>query len=274
MNPNAKPRTKKWLLLLIPIIAMTACSGGGSVTPPAEPTVTPPSLPSSSPANTAPPANVSTPDQPRLTYDLPAPNTDGTVSVEKTLAGRRSQRQYSDEPITLEQLSQILWAAYGISYPAPATPNTAAPNTASLRTAPSAGALYPLEIYAVAGNVVGIEPGVYRYIAEEHKIEMTVEGDVRRQLCDAALGQAMVRQAPALLVYSGVFERTAARYGERANRYVYIELGHSAQNVYLQTEALGLGTCAIGAFADEDVRRILNLPADEQPLYIMPIGYY
>ena len=164
--------------------------------------------------------------------------------------------------MSAEQLSQILWAAGGIT-----SPN-------GLRTAPSADATYPLEIYAVVGNVEGIEPGVYRYITDGHKIIRVADGDVRAELSAAALNQRMVAEAPMSVFYSAVFERTTGRYGERGFNYVYIEVGHSAQNVYLQAVSLGLGTCAIGAFLDVRVREILNLPADEEPLYLMPVGHY
>jgi SagB-type dehydrogenase family enzyme len=184
------------------------------------------------------------------------------MSVESALTNRRSQRSFQDKELPAEHLSQILWAAYGITSPR------------GLRTAPSAGALYPLEIYAIIGDVQGIEPGVYRYVADGHKIVRVVDGDVRGELAGAALNQRMVADAPMSVFFSAVFERTTGRYGERGEKYVYIEVGHSAQNVYLQAEALGLGTCAVGAFTDSRVREILNLPADEEPLYLMPVGYY
>jgi len=208
-------------------------------------------------------------DGPQLTYILPAPRTDGTVSVETALANRRSQRNFQDRAISAEQLSQILWAAYGITLPS-ARPQL----RGGFRTTPSAGALFPLEVFAIVGNVEGIEPGVYRYIPDGHKIVRIVDRDVRNELMIAALGQRMVGAAPVSVFYSAVFSRSTGRYGERGIRYVYIELGHSAQNVYLQAEALGLGTVAVGAFIDTRVSQILGLPANETPLYIMPIGYF
>jgi len=197
-----------------------------------------------------------------LAYALPAPKTDGNMSVEKALSNRRSHRNFQNKAISANQLSQILWAAYGNTSPS------------GLRTAPSAGALYPLEIYAVVGNVEGIKPGVYKYISKEHKIVRTIDKDVRVELCDATAGQRMVRSAPASVVYSAVFNRTTGRYGDRGRGYVHMEIGHSSQNVYLQAEALQLGTCAVGAFVDSRVSQVLKLPANEEPLYIMPIGYY
>lgn len=195
------------------------------------------------------------------TYRLPSPQTDGEMSVELAIENRRSRRHFRDEPLTIYQLSQILWAAYGVTSPC------------GLRSSPSAGALYPLEVYAVVGNVEGLSPGVYRYIPHGHRIVRVIDGDIRVALSDAALGQRMVRDAPMSVFYSAVFERSTVRYGERGVNYVFIEVGHSAQNVYLQAESLGLGTCAIGAFIDDDVRRLLNLPADEVPVYLMPVGY-
>ena len=203
-------------------------------------------------------------------YILPPYITDGDISVENALASRRSRRNFQNKAISLEQLSQILWAAYGVTLPVPNAPNL----RGGLRTTPSAGALYPLEIYVVIGNVEGIEPGVFRYLSESHTLLRIMDGDIRGELSAAALGQRMVREAPVSVFYSAVFSRMTGRYGERGIRYAYIELGHSAQNIYLQAEALGLGTVAIGAFNDSRVRQILNLPEDEEPLYIMPIGYF
>ena len=206
---------------------------------------------------------------PQLTYLLPSPKTDGDVSVEKALMNRRSHRHFQNKAISANQLSQILWAAYGITLPRPGHRDL----RGGLRTTPSAGATFPLEIYAIIGNVEGIEPGVYRYISEEHKIVRTIDRDVRSELTEAALRQGMVRDAPASVFFSAVFSRATGRYGERGRRYVYMEIGHSAQNVYLQAEALGLGTCAIGAFSDSRVSQLLQLPSNEEPLYLMPIGY-
>ena len=131
-----------------------------------------------------------------------------------------------------------------------------------------------LEICVAVGNVTGIEPGVYKYVSQEHKIVRVIDEDIREELSAAALGQDMVRDAPLTVVYSAVFSRITKIYGERGReRYVFIELGHSAQNIYLQAEALRLGTCAIGAFTDSRVSELLQLPAEEEPLYLMPIGY-
>ena len=205
-----------------------------------------------------------------MAYILPSPKTAGELSVEEALAKRRSHRHFQNKALSAEQLSQVLWAAYGITKPIPHRPLL----QGGLRTAPSAGALYPLEIYAVAGNVTGIEAGVYKYVSQEHTILRTIDKDIRKELCAAALDQSMARDAPVTVVYCAVFSRITGRYGERGReRYVFMEIGHSAQNIHLQAEALHLGTCAIGAFKDSSVSELLQLPAEEKPLYIMPIGY-
>lgn len=192
---------------------------------------------------------------------LPAPRTDSDVSLEQTLLNRRSVRDYRGEPLNLSQVSQLLWAAQGITQAG-----------TGFRTAPSAGATYPLETYLVVGDVVGLSPGVYRYEPGNHTLARTVTGDIRRELATAALGQGSVRGGAVAIVFTAVYHRTTQRYGERGIRYVHMEAGHAAQNVYLQAVALDLGTVTIGAFSDEQVSQLLNLPADEKPLYIMPVG--
>ncbi|MEW6045077.1 MAG: SagB/ThcOx family dehydrogenase [Bacillota bacterium] len=181
------------------------------------------------------------------------------MSLETVLARRRSVREFRDEAIPVEALSQLLWAAYGVVDP-----------SEGRHTVPSAGATFPLEIVAVAGKVTGIPAGSYRYRPASHALEPLRSGDIRAQLARAALAQEFVAAASATLVVAAVPERTTERYGRRGVRYVFMEAGHACQNVYLQAEALGLGTVAVGAFDDEAVRRILGIP--EEPLYILPIG--
>ena len=208
--------------------------------------------------------------EPRAFIDLPAPRHDGDCSVERALSERRSVRKFGEGPLTLEQVSQLLWSAYGVTQ---AIPNAPGFLRGGLKTAPSAGALYPLEVYLVAGDVTGLEPGIYLYFPEGHRIGLIAEGDVRAALCTAALDQSWVREAPASLVYSAVYERTTAKYGARGReRYVCMDVGHSGENVYLQCGALGLGTCAIGAFDDVEVKRTVGMTKAEEPLYIMPVG--
>lgn len=191
---------------------------------------------------------------------LPEPKYIGTSSLEEALHKRRSVRTFKDGPVTMSEVSQLIWAAHGITGPG------------GLRTVPSAGALYPLELYVVAGNVDGLPAGIYKYRPKNHELLSVAKGDRRNDLCNAALGQSSIRRAAAILVLTGVYERTISKYGERGIRYVHMESGHSAQNIYLQTIPLGLGTVAIGAFHDEEVKRVLNLQNMERPLYILPIG--
>jgi len=204
------------------------------------------------------------------TVKLPPPVLDGPVSIEKCLAQRRSVREYANTPLTLADMSQLLWAAYGITQPVPNVPQL----RGGLRTAPSAGALYPLELYVVAGNVTDLAPGVYRYRPETHDLILVAAGDKRQALLEATGGQASVKSAPASIVYSAVFSRTTGKYGTRGReRYVCTDLGHSAENVYLQCGSMGLGTCAIGAFDDDKLKSVVLMPKAETPLYIMPFGH-
>jgi len=191
---------------------------------------------------------------------LPAPRYKSSVSVEEALLKRRSVRDYKNEPLTLADVSQLLWSAQGITDPR------------GLRTSPSAGALYPLEVYVVAGNVKDLPGGIYRYKPHKHELERVVAGDKRTELCNAALGQPYVRNAPAVIVFSAVYERVTVKYGERGIRYVHIEAGHAAQNAFLQAVSLNLGAVVIGAFHDEEVKKIIRAADREQPLYIMPVG--
>lgn len=200
------------------------------------------------------------PDSSSGTIKLPQPFSNSKTSIEKTLRERRSIRAYKDLPISLSELSQLLWAAQGIS------------GAGGRRTVPSAGALYPLEISVIAGNVSGLQAGIYVYKPEGHEMLRIADGDKRDELSRAARGQPAIRDASAVLVISAVHERTTIKYGERGNRYVHMEAGHAAQNVYLQAVSLNLGTVAIGAFDDEGVKKAANLTVREQPLYIMPIG--
>jgi len=197
---------------------------------------------------------------PGETIKLPEPDRIGDVSLESALQKRRSHRAYSDEPLAVGEVSQLLWAAYGVTDPR------------GLRTAPSAGALYPLEVYLVAGDVEDIPPGVYRYRPHDHELLKVVEGDVRPRLYDASLRQSFIRDAPALLVISAVYERTTDRYGERGARYVQMEAGHAGQNVLLAAACLDLGAVPVGAFDDGGVKRGLEMPQEEAPLYIIALG--
>jgi SagB-type dehydrogenase family enzyme len=191
---------------------------------------------------------------------LPGPKHDSDTSVEEALLKRRSVRAYADRSLKLEKISQLLWAAQGIT------------DQRGFRTAPSAGALYPLEVYLVSGNVPGLQAGIYRYRPHTHSLERHATGDRRNELSDAALGQEAVRNAPAVIVFAGECKRTTVKYGERGIRYVHMEAGHAAQNVLLEAASLSLGAVVIGAFHDRKVKKVMEMPESEEPLYIMPAG--
>jgi len=191
---------------------------------------------------------------------LPQPILDSEFSVEESLAKRRSVRDYSAQSLSLAEISQLLWAAQGVNRPG------------GYRTAPSAGALYPLEIYLVSGQVDDLPAGVYRYSPEEHGLNLVLSGDIRQELSKAALGQDSIQNAPAVIVITAVHERTTVKYSNRGIQYVHMEVGSAAENVYLQAESLGLGTVFIGACHDDQVSQVLELDGQEQPLCIMPVG--
>lgn len=191
--------------------------------------------------------------------ELPAPRTDGTSSIEAALRQRRSVREYTDEPLTLAEISQLLWAAQGVTH-------------GSGRTAPSAGALFPLEIYVVTVRVDGLAPGLYKYRIGEHELLELRRGNVHSDLVTAALSQDCVRDAAAVFAIGAVVERTAAKYGDRAVRYVDMEVGAAAQNVSLQAAALGLGTVVVGAFNDARLEEVLCMERKEAALAILPVG--
>jgi SagB-type dehydrogenase family enzyme len=202
--------------------------------------------------------------------DLPAPRIEGTVSVEAALQNRRSIRAYGPTPLTLAEVSQLLWAAYGITQTREGAP---AFLRGGFRTAPSAGARYPLDLYIAAFNVTGLPAGIYWYDSEKHQLMRTVEGDRRKEVSEAAFNQGMFQTASAAIVYSAVYERSMVKYGQRGrDRYVCMDLGHSAENIYLQAYALKIGTVAVGAFTDLWLKKACGMTRPEEPLYIMPLG--
>lgn len=189
------------------------------------------------------------------TTALPAPVERGTMTLEEALRLRHSVRAFTAETLTIHEVAQLLWAAQGITH------------GDGYRTAPSAGALYPLELYLVTGTAYA------RYEPVGHRLATLRQGDLRRALARAAGGQSAVGTAPAVFVIAGVRERTAAKYGTRAERYVVLEAGHAAENLLLEATALGLGGVPVGAFDDASVRRVLDLPAGRTPLYLLPVGH-
>lgn len=198
--------------------------------------------------------------QPSENVALPEPAMTGSTSLEQLLAQRRSVRDYQTTALELTELGQLLWAAQGITH------------DQGLRTAPSAGALYPLELYVVTGRIEGLVQGAYHYDPGHHQLIKTSDGDLRDALAGAALSQGWIKSAATIIVFTADYERTTRKYGKRGKRYVHIEAGHAAQNLFLQSESLGLATVVVGAFNDDEVARVLRLPADRQPLLLMPVG--
>lgn len=194
------------------------------------------------------------------TVSLPAPQREGSVSLERALQDRRTRREFGSQPLGLAHVSQLLWAMQGTTGPEGG------------RTAPSAGALYPLEIYVALGRAEGLAAGLYRYSSEKHALIRLSADDAREALAVAALGQQWVAQAAAVFVIGAVEARTTGKYGTRGTRFVHIEVGHAAQNALLQAASLGLNAGVVGAFDDERVAKALDLPADIAPLYLLAIG--
>jgi SagB-type dehydrogenase family enzyme len=187
--------------------------------------------------------------------DLPAPNAAAAGSLEEALARRRSVRRFTNEALTEEEIGQLLWSMQGIT------------RDWGARTAPSAGALYPLEVYVVTTQ------GLAHYVPQEHRVTLTPRLGLRQELWEPGLKQDCIREAPAVFVIAAVYERTAAKYGDRAERYVHLEAGHVAENLLLQAVTLGLGGVPIGAFYDDRVKAVLDLPEEQDPLYLIPIGH-
>jgi SagB-type dehydrogenase family enzyme len=194
---------------------------------------------------------------------LPPPSHQGKVSVAEALKKRRTMRQFAQRGLDLSQVSQLLWGTDGQSDPR------------GLRTAPSAGATFPLEIYLVVGErgVTGLAPGLYHYRPDSHTLELTHKGDLRSAVARASLHQTWMAEAPVMVVFAAEYRRCLARYGERGVRYTHMEVGHAGQNLFLQAEALNLSCGIVGAFEDRNLKEILHLPQPHEPLLIMPAGY-
>ena len=196
--------------------------------------------------------------------DLPNAQTDGTVSLEKTIKVRRTIRSFTSQQLTLEQVTQLLWATYGITE-----------EKGFKRAAASGGACYPMDLYAVVGEdgVKGMDAGLYHYEPMGHSVSLVSEGDLREALARASLGQMWMATPPLSLVICAEYDRITSRYGDRGVRYAIIEAGHMGQNIFLQAEALGLGAGIVGAFQDEVVIQVMGTPPSHEPLLIMPVGY-
>lgn len=213
--------------------------------------------------------------QEKLIIELPAPSFDGSTSVENALLTRRSERVYLQNAIKFEDLSQILWAAQGVTREIDTVPRVFIGEKwfGGVRTAPSAGALFPIELYIAAGNVENIDPGLYKYNALNHTLIKIMDGDKREEVRKAALGQSAVKNGPACIIVAANIGRTEYKYKSRASQYVYIESGAVCQNIYLQCNTLGIGTVLIGAIREDPMKIALGLPDSETPIAVMPIGY-
>jgi SagB-type dehydrogenase family enzyme len=192
---------------------------------------------------------------------LPEPDVSGGLTVEQAIKQRRSLRAYAGSALTLKEISSLLYSAQGIT-----------DAKRGLRSVPSAGATYPLEVYLVAGKVDNLPAGVYRYLPRTHTLEAVRQGDIRPELMKACYGQNSVGSAPASIVLAAVFSRTSGKYGERSKRYVHFEVGHAGENISLQCEALGMGCVMVGAFSDAEIKSSVGLTKAEEPMYVIPMG--
>lgn len=193
---------------------------------------------------------------------LPDPGGYRGLSLEETVEKRRSARNYSGETLSAEELSRLLHAAQGVT-----------DTRRSFRAAPSAGALYPVELYAVVHDVTGLEPGLYHYAVREHALELLRQEDLRFAIMQAGLGQGLLGEANVCFVLSAIFQRTRWRYRERAYRYVLLEAGHIGQNLYLAATSMGLGACAVGAFDDDRLNDLLGVDGKEEAaVYAIAVG--
>jgi SagB-type dehydrogenase family enzyme len=198
--------------------------------------------------------------KPPATVRLPKPRTVGRASLEAVLDHRRSRRRFADTPLSIPAVGQLLWAAQGIT------------DRRGFRTAPSAGALYPLDLLLAAGRINGVPAGIYHYRPNDHTLAPVSQGDPRQALWLSALRQPAVRKAPVIVAMVAVMDRTTTKYGHRGQRYGYMEGGHAAQNLCLQAVAMDLGTVVIGAFSDREVARVLKLNRNVLPIYLIPVG--
>ena len=195
---------------------------------------------------------------------LPAPLSKGKVSVEEAIKNRRTIRSFSSRAIKLVDLSQILWAAQGMTG-----------EGGLKRAAPSAGALYPLDLYILVGEkgVEGLKSGLYHYLPPQNSLERLKDKDLRVKLAQAALGQMWIAEAPVVIVITAEYRRVTGKYGQRGVRYAHMEAGHVGENIFLQAVALNLAAGIVGAFENSKIIELMGIPTDYDPLLIMPVGY-
>ncbi len=196
--------------------------------------------------------------------ELPKPKLKGKVSLEEAIKKRRCVRSYKDKALSLEQLSQLLWAADGITG-----------KRSWQRAAPSAGGLHPLDFYAVVGegSVTGLDDGVWHYNPGKHSITLLTGGDRREALRKASLGQKQVANAEVVIVITIEYKRTTRKYGDRGRSYALMDAGFAAENLFLQVQTLDMAACVVGAFTDDEVSKVLKLPKEHEPALLLTIGY-
>jgi SagB-type dehydrogenase family enzyme len=188
-----------------------------------------------------------------------------TFQILKILKNRKSNRLFSTKPITLNELAFLLWASTGIQRKI---------KNYEFRTVPSAGALYPIETYLIANNVDGLEKALYHYNIESHFLEKLKNEDLSQELAHCALEQKMCSNAPVVIIWTAVFLRAKWKYGQRAYRYIYLDAGHIAQNLALSATSIGLGSCQIGTFFDDEINQILDINGfEESAIYMSVVGY-
>jgi SagB-type dehydrogenase family enzyme len=195
---------------------------------------------------------------------LDPPQKRGGAPLWEVIAGRRSVRNYTGSPVTRQELAQLLWACQGI---------TAQSERYAFRSAPSAGALYPVETYLAVNRVDGIDPGLYHYEVEPHALAQLTSGDYRKAVAQAAMDQSPVERADLVAIWSAVFERSKWKYKQRGYRYIFLDAGHIAGNLALAAVALGLGSCQIGSLYDDEANRLLGLDGEtESVIYMTAVG--
>jgi SagB-type dehydrogenase family enzyme len=195
---------------------------------------------------------------------LPPPDREGGNPIWPTIAARRSERDFVDRPLTIREISQLVWASVGLTSPS---------GELDYRAAPSAGALHPVETYIVSHNVDGLDAGVYHYAVTAHQLELIKPGDLRGEIEAATLGQDVARVASAVFVWTAVFDRCKWKYGQRAYRYIYLDAGHVAHGVAVAASALGIGSCPIGAFYDDEMDSLLGVDGEaEGVIYLTAVG--
>ena len=195
---------------------------------------------------------------------LPLPKWQSKVSVEQAIKQRRTTRSFTSRSLDLNQLSQLLWSANGITE-----------GNGYKRAAPSAGALYPMDVYVVVGQnrVPPIDAGVYRYEPGENQLSEVLKGDMRSSVARASLSQMWMADAPLTMVITAEYRRATVKYGKRGIQYALIEAGHIGQNIFLQAQSLGLEAGIVGAFNDAALIDAIGIPSAHEPILLMPVGH-